>query len=105
MNIYQIVKKIKLPPLTYASENHIWGGAPLYYTDDIYVYIANVIDSLTGATMINTPENLFKEQKLKNRLKTRVLNSEKLYCIDKMQQKIRELEANINKIVYENQSK
>ena len=55
--------------------------------------------------MINTPENLFKEQKLKNRLKTRVLNSEKLYCIDKMQQKIRELEANINKIVYENQSK
>lgn len=98
-------KKIKLPPLTYASENHIWGGAPLHYTDDIYVYIANVIDSLTGATMINTPENLFKEQKLKNRLKTRVLNSEKLYCIDKMQQKIRELEANINKIVYENQSK
>lgn len=91
-------KKIKLPQYTYASENHLWGGHPLHYTDETYQYLAKVIDALNNVTMENKPENILKEQSLNNKLKTRVLNSEKIYQIDKMQKKIEALEKEIKEL-------
>lgn len=74
------------------------GGHPLHYTDETYQYLAKVIDALNNVTMENKPENILKEQSLNNKLKTRVLNSEKIYQIDKMQKKIEALEKEIKEL-------
>lgn len=74
------------------------GGHPLHYTDETYQYLAKVIDAFNNVTMENKPENILKEQSLNNKLKTRVLNSEKIYQIDKMQKKIEVLEKEIKEL-------
>lgn len=65
---------IRLPQYVYASTNHMWGGHPLHYTDSTYYYLAEVIDYLTNSSQINRPENIYKEESLRNLLYTRLLN-------------------------------
>lgn len=88
-------KKIKFPQFAYATEHHKWGGHPLHYEDKIYEYFLEVFEVFLGFNQKNTPENIYKEQALKNRLYTRVINSNDMY---EMKQKINELEEKVNNL-------
>ena len=92
-------KKIKLPRFTYASENHMWGINPLHYTSETYYYLADIVDTLMRISRKNTPDNLYKEKSLENRLLTRVLNNGDLSNlsakVEQLEKKIKELEKNI----------
>lgn len=80
---------VKLPRFTHTSENHLRGVYPLHYTEETYHYFLKALDVICGYSQINTLENLYKEQTLKNQLETRVANSSMMY---KLQERIIKLE-------------
>lgn len=91
---FQNCKVIKLPEFTHSSENHIRGTHPLHYMQDTYFYFERALDVACGYSQMNTLENLFKEQSLKNRIETRAVNSNMMYSL---QAKIRKLTEEIEK--------
>ncbi|WP_317346811.1 DUF6270 domain-containing protein [Blautia argi] len=91
---FQNCKVIKLPEFTHSSQNHIRGTHPLHYMQDTYFYFERALDVACGYSQVNTLENLFKEQSLKNRIETRAVNSNMMYSL---QAKIRKLTEEIEK--------
>lgn len=91
---FQNCKVIKLPEFTHSSQNHIRGTHPLHYMQDTYFYFERALDVACGYSQMNTLENLFKEQSLKNRIETRAVNSNMMYSL---QAKIRKLTEEIEK--------
>lgn len=91
---FQNCKVIKLPEFTHSSQNHIRGTHPLHYMQDTYFYFEKALDVACGYSQMNTLENLFKEQSLKNRIETRAVNSNMMYSL---QAKIRKLTEEIEK--------
>ena len=91
---FQNCKVIKLPEFTHSSQNHIRGAHPLHYMQDTYFYFERALDVACGYSQMNTLENLFKEQSLKNRIETRAVNSNMMYSL---QAKIRKLTEEIEK--------
>lgn len=89
---FQNCKVIKMPEFTHSSQNHIRGTHPLNYMQDTYFYFERALDVLCGYSHVNTVENLFKEQSLKNKLETRVANSSAIYEIEKIKNKIDSIE-------------
>ena len=79
---------IKLPDLTHSTQNHLNGVHPLHYMADTYYYFERVLDVICGYSNVNTLENLWREQSLKNKLETRVVNSSMMY---RLQDQIQEL--------------
>ena len=92
---FQNCKVIKLPEFTHSSQNHIRGTHPLHYLQDTYFYFERALDVACGYSQVNTLENLFKEQSLKNKLETRVVNSSMIYS---MQEKIKKITSEVEKI-------
>lgn len=92
---FQNCQVIKLPEFTHSSQNHIRGTHPLHYMQDAYFYFERALDVACGYSQVNTLENLFKEQSLKNKLETRVVNSNMIYS---MQEKIKKITGEIEKI-------
>lgn len=88
----QDCRVIKLPEFTHATQNHIRGAHPLHYTEDTYLYIERMLDVLFGYSKTNSMDNIYKEQSLKNRLKTRVLNSNAIYSIGNLKNRVAVLE-------------
>ncbi len=91
---FQNCKVIKLPEFTHSSQNHIRGTHPLHYMQDTYFYFERALDVACGYSQMNTLENLFKEQSLKNRLDTRIVKSTIMYSL---QQQVKNLYAEIEK--------
>lgn len=91
---FQNCKVIKLPEFTHSSQNHIRGTHPLHYMQDTYFYFERALDVACGYSQVNTLENLFREQSLKNRIETRAVNSNMMYSL---QAKIRKLTEEIEK--------
>ncbi|OUP86193.1 hypothetical protein B5F07_02565 [Lachnoclostridium sp. An169] len=97
--IYEIFHKyfseckiIKLPEQTYSSENHIRGVHPLHYTQETYDYFMRAIDVLCGFSKINTTENLYRDQSLKNSMLFQKSNGEILEEIHDLAARIDRLE-------------
>lgn len=90
-------KVIKLPEFTHSTENHLRGIHPLHYTEDTYHYFEKALDVVCGYSQMNTLENIYKEQSLKNRLATRAARSSVIYQIDGLDKKIKDIEAIIPK--------
>lgn len=76
---FQNCKVIKLPEFTHSSQNHVRGTHPLHYMQDTYFYFERALDVACGYSQMNTLENLFREQSLKNRLDTRASHSNMIY--------------------------
>lgn len=89
-------KVIKLPEFTHSSENHIRGVHPLHYMQNTYDYFLKAIDVLCKYSKVNTLENLYKEESLKNRLETRAARSGGVYQIYGLLERIEKLEKYIN---------
>ena len=85
-------KVIKLPEFTHSSENHIRGVHPLHYMQNTYEYFLKAIDVLCGFSKVNTLNNLYKEESLKNRLETRAARSGGVYQINDILRKLEKLE-------------
>ena len=85
-------KVIKLPEFTHSTENHLRGIHPLHYTEDTYHYFEKALDVVCGYSQMNTLENIYKEQSLKNRLATRAARSSVIYQIDGLNKKIEDIE-------------
>lgn len=86
---------IKLPEFTHSTENHLRGLGPLSYSERTYQYLARCIEVYCGVNKINSVENLYGEQSLKNKLETRVTKSAIVYRIPAMQKEIALLTAKI----------
>lgn len=99
---FQECKVIKLPDFTHSSENHLRGIHPLHYMQDNYYYFAKSLDVLCGYSNINMIENLYKEQSLKNKLETRVINSGMIYSL---KSEITELKKEIKTLKEKNANK
>lgn len=99
---FQECKVIKLPDFTHSSENHLRGVHPLHYMQDNYYYFAKSLDVLCGYSNINIVENLYKEQSLKNKLETRVINSGMMYSL---KNEIKELKSEIKTMKEQNVNK
>lgn len=89
-------KVIKLPEFTHSSENHIRGVHPLHYMQNTYDYFLKAVDVLCKYSKVNTLENLYKEESLKNRLETRAARSGGIYQIYGLLERIEILEKHIN---------
>ncbi len=103
--MYQLIYKnipdcqvIKLPIFTYSTENHIRGKGPLCYTDATYQYIANVLGVLCGVQKLNSADNLYNEQGLKNKLFTRLLNASSINSIAGMKKDIAALKKQVEQL-------
>ncbi|WP_291683291.1 DUF6270 domain-containing protein [Blautia sp.] len=86
---FQNCKVIKLPEFTHSSSNHVRGMHPLHYMQDTYFYFENALDVICEYSQRNTLENLFREQSLKNKLETRVVNSSMMYGMKKQLDNLR----------------
>lgn len=91
-------KVIKLPEFTHSTENHLRGIHPLHYTEDTYHYFEKALDVVCGYSKMNTLENIYKEQSLKNRLETRTANSGMVYQISNLKNKLNDIERRIQKV-------
>lgn len=93
-------KKIKMPPYTYATENHKWGRHPLHYEDKTYKYFLDVLEADLGLNQTNTATNIYKNQSLENKLYTRILNFSDMYQLKKqvadLNQEVQSLKGIIN---------
>ena len=89
---FQNCKVIKLPEFTHSSQNHIRGIHPLHYMQDIYFYFERALDVACGYSQVNTLENLFREQTLKNRIATRAVRSSMMFGLER---KINDLSAKV----------
>ncbi len=87
---------IKLPEFLHSSQNHIRGQHPLHYTQDTYSYLNEALDVLTGFSRVNTLENLYKEKSLNNRIITRVVKNDNVKAIQRLANRIQELEKKQN---------
>lgn len=83
---------IKLPEFTHSSQNHIRGTHPLHYMQDAYFYFERALDVACGYSQVNTLENMFREQSIRNRLDTRASRSNMVY---ELQNQIRSLSDKI----------
>lgn len=83
---------IKMPDFTHSTENHLKGVHPLHYMSDTYYYFERALDVVCGYSYVNTLENLWKEQSLKNRLETRVAHCSMIY---RLSNQINELQKKI----------
>ena len=95
-NLYTVFYKyvqnctiINLPEFTQTSQNHLRGEHPLHYREDTYYYFINALNSICKGAKVNTLENLFHEQSLKNKLEARVANANIIY---NLQERITKLE-------------
>lgn len=88
-------KIIKLPMFTHASENHLRGLGPLYYTEETYIYLSQALGVLYGTYKKNSLDNLFKERGLKNKLYTRLLRCGSVHSIPGMKKQIKDLEQQV----------
>lgn len=104
--LYQCIpdcRIIKFPTFAFASENNIRGSHPLSYCDDMYEYYIQALKVLTGKSKRNSIENLYREQCVKNRLHTRMLNAGAIYRIKPLEQQVSEMKKEIEKLKRENQ--
>jgi len=85
---------IKMPTDTIGQENHLWGPAPLHYTDSYYEYVCNCLDTITGQSYIHTLNQLYNEQCLKNKIFYNNLLYENR--ISNLEEKINNLENLLN---------
>lgn len=92
-------KVIRLPEFTYATSNHMWGASPLHYTEDTYYYFAKMLDVLIGGSWLNTPQNIEREQTMRNRLFTRLIKCEEIYQIDEIKKNIKILQEKMEQIL------
>lgn len=92
---FQNVTVIKLPEFTHSSQNHLRGTHPLHYMQDTYLYFERALDVLCGYSHVNTVENLYREQSLKNKLETRVVKSNMMYD---MKKQLNELKIEVEKV-------
>lgn len=81
---------IKLPDFTHSTQNHVNGVHPLNYMADTYYYFERALDVICRYSNVNTVENLWREQSLKNKLETRVVNTSMMYGLQKQIQELRE---------------
>lgn len=90
---------IKLPDFTHSTQNHLHGVHPLHYMADTYYYFERALDVICQYSNVNTVENLWREQSLKNKLETRVVKSSMMYGLQKQMQdlqvKVKSLENTI----------
>lgn len=84
-------KVIRLPDFTHSTQNPLNGVHPLHYMADTYYYFERVLDVICGYSYVNTLENLWREQSLKNKLETRVINSAMMYGLQKQIQELKKL--------------
>ena len=90
---------IKLPPTLYSTENHIRGFGPLFYTEDIYRYVADCIEVLCGISKKNSLDNLYNEACLRNNLDTRVMRLRYYFGnIAAMKNEIEDLHEQVNSL-------
>lgn len=90
---------IKLPDLTYSTENHIRGLSPLCYTDETYKYISNCIEVLCGISKKNSIDNLYNEACLQNTLTSRLMGLRYYFSnIKIMKNEIQELNVQIEEL-------
>ena len=87
---------IKFPEFTHSTQNHLNGVHPLHYMADTYYYFERVLDVICHYSNVNTPENLWREQSLKNKLETRVVNSAMMY---ELKTQIVKLEKKLARII------
>lgn len=81
---------IRFPDFTHSTPNHMDGVHPLYYMSDIYGYFERALDVATHYSNVNTLENLWREQSLKNKLEARVVNSSMMYDLQRQVKKLQE---------------
>ena len=86
---------IKLPEFTHSTQNHLNGLHPLHYMADIYYYFERAMDVICRYSRVNTVENLWREQSLKNKLETRASNSAMMYGL---KNQIAELQKNLKNL-------
>ena len=79
---------IRLPEFLHASENHLHGVHPLHYMPENYYYMERALDVINHYSNVNTVENLRKEQSLRNRLDTKVVNTNLMYSLQKQIQEL-----------------
>lgn len=91
---------IRFPDFTHSSQNHVNGVHPLHYMADTYYYFERALDVVCRYSNVNTLENLWREQSLKNKLETRVVNSSMMYSlrkqIEELQNKLEDIRRNQN---------
>ena len=103
--LYQCIpdcRVIRFPEFTFSSETHIRGKHPLSYNEDTYDYYIQALKILTGKSRRNSIDNLFKEQCLKNRLQTRLLNAGAIYRIKPLEKEVAALKKEVEKLKKEN---
>lgn len=87
---------IKFPDFTHSTQNHLNGVHPLHYMAETYYYLERALDVICHYSNVNTVENLWREQSLKNRLETRLINGSITYGLKRqiqiLQQKIEKIE-------------
>lgn len=99
---FQNCKVIKLPEFTHSSQNHVRGTHPLHYMQDTYFYFERALDVACGYSQVNTLENLFREQTLKNRIATRAIRSNMMFGLEKkishIFEKVKKMEEVLSKV-------
>lgn len=87
---------IKFPEFTHSTQNHVNGVHPLHYMSDTYYYFERALDVINRYSNVNTLENLWREQSLKNKLETRVVNSSMMYGLKNQIQELRDKMDNLS---------
>ncbi len=86
--VFPNCSRIKLPAFSHGHKVHMWGAHPLHYQDSVYEYFLEAISIIAGRSCRSTLEKLQQQQAIENRLYTRLLNSTKVYEIDRLRKEI-----------------
>lgn len=83
-------KMIRIPENNHTTQNHLNGVHPLHYMQDTYLYMERALDVICRYSNVNTLENLWKEQSLKNRIETRSVKMKMVYALQRQVQELSE---------------
>lgn len=93
---------IKFPQFVHAAVWHKNGLSPINYTSDVYKYFESCLDAAVNYSRVNTIGNLWLEQSVKAKYKTRLIHAAAIYDhsnkIAQLQKQISELEARIKEL-------
>lgn len=96
---YQLVPGchvVKMPQHAFANMHHIWGAHPLHYSDATYRYFSAAFDIITGHNkFLSTPDKLWKQQSLENRIAVNLIESASGQEIAMLKKRLTDAEAQI----------
>lgn len=107
--VYQLIPKechvIKYPDFTYGNYNHVWNPNPRHYSDSVYQYFADALDIITKhRPFLSTPEKLWKQQSLENRLAERLMHCSPVYEIAPLKKRLTETEQKLEQAMQQIES-